>query len=1240
MKVRDLVQIEKVDEVIQIGQHNPEQIVATFVADERLERQIIPLLERFLQRGEKNSFFIIGSYGSGKSHLLAFLGELLSNPELWNMVKSEKIRSLAPYFQGKKFATIWIPLPTVKTDLRDYIWREMEKGLSKMLKIPVFLAPGKYIRTAETDPRFLPYLKKFWAEENPEGRWEYTKTNNLDTALDIVRNFFDEIGVLPKIGEEVESVMEEALQILEKECGKRVAIVLVIDELFDFLRAKGEGSDSFARDIGFLRELGEASRNYDFFVLASLQEDIFDPTKAGAERDNINRISQRFEKLTIPYLNLQKVARERVLRKNSEQVEELRKLYSSLRENYFPDLQFDEASFVDLYPVHPFVLRIYEKIVREVGPRTLLTFLSQSALKIQDEPADTLVTLSELYDALEDELRSSVNFASYIRDVVPHFQANIPRWFGEEDVANWMEKAVKALVILGIAKEKATCKELAELILYRRMTEFTYQEFAHQMEKLYEKSSYLFLESGTGEEAIYVVRTEGVDIEKLIDREVARIGDEEPALWEMVRRSLEEGYGAPKGMERSGCSYRVDWRNTERKGRVRFVEDADRTIIQEVNSAFKEDEELDFYLLVLRPNLPQDYLSEKELIDERILLWRPAPLRAEELNSLKRKLAISRLLKTDLEDSVRRRLRDKSNEASEEVNDLVEEIYFKKGNLSYLQPPLPLKFEDAVEESVKKLLNGLYPGHPNFPRKINRKMLRDSIRRLAELVPPSPTLNDYINQLSETGLIREEEGKYYVPEEGDPYKAIMEKLKQNNFVKVSDVWETLRSKPYGLTSELVEFLILALVWKGIISLKGRTKEFFRQDLGELIGVNFLNKDYIKDYFLKLLDIIVYPEVLELAKIILGKEAKADTAEQKSNLWSELREVVGRYDLNRLETLLKGFHEPLNEAILLERLGRVRERLENLFQVIKENPSPEEGFRTMNDLIKNRFEEYKNAIDEFNRLSKISELQERVNREIDYLQQVSLPKGDRFLIERDDLLSELEGEKIWERDFLENWLHRLESFKRGYIERYTALHEEIVGQRAKVWEELEDLSSDPRLSCLEGIWQIMGEVGASNPARRIKEQIEKIERHRCSKLYKDSLQNTPFCPNCRLNPANPPSLREEIERLREELEREWNATVEELRGREEKLREEFAKGTPAEREKLESLLKGEPIELDEEVVELLKRGLGKVEIYELDLRPYIRDGGIYKPSDLLEIIQRAIGDIIKRGENVRIRIKLN
>ncbi|MBC7329234.1 hypothetical protein H5T88_02635 [bacterium] len=1239
MKVRDLVQIEKVDEVVQIKNHIPEQIVETFVADERLEQHIAFLLERFLQRGEKNSFFILGSYGSGKSHLLAFIGDLLKYPELWDKVRNETIRSYAPRFRERRFFPIWIHLPSTTIDLKDYIWLELEEQLSDIRGERVTLAPGEYIKTAESQPHFLTFLKESGdSEEDPSERWEYLKSEKPEEALNVARDFFDSIGVIPKIGEEVESVMDRALQILKDKFGGSASIVLIIDELFDFLRGKEEGSAGFARDIAFLRDLGEASRNYDFFVLASLQEDILDPTRAGSEINNLNRISQRFDRLAIPYVNLQKVARERVLKKNHEQEEELRKLYSSLRREYFPSLQFDETAFVDLYPVHPFVLQIYEKVVREVGPRSLISFLSQSALKIQDEPYDTLVTISDLYDYLESDLATLVNFASYVRDIVPYYRSHIPHWFEDREVANWMEKAIKALVILNVAKEKATCKELAELILYRGISELTYEEFAHHMEKLYNMSSYLHHESGKGEEAIYILKTEGVDIEKLITVEASKIGDDAPNLWEIIRKSLEDKYHAPKGMERSGCSYKLDWRNTERKGWVRFVAEADASILEEVKEALTEDKELDFYLLVLRPNLPPDYLSEKELREEKILIWRPSNLGADELKLLKSKLAISHLLKTDLEEAVKRRLREKSNEASQRVDDLVEEIYFKKGNLSFLQPPLPSPFSNAMEESVKRLLDELYLEHPYFPRKIHRRMLKESMRCLAGLLPRDKTRIDYLEQLSEAGLlVKEGEEKYIVQEERGPYKVILDKLRESEakIVNVWKVYEALRSRPYGLTAELVEFLILALVWKGLISVRGIAKEFFRQDIEELLGVNFISKDY----GLKLLDIFVPPEVLELAKVILEREVEANTTEQKSVLWSDLRGKVGEYDIDQLESNLEGFHEPFNKALLLERLGTIRERIENFSRVIRENASPEEGFTKIYELIKNRFEEFKDALEVFKRLSQIGERREMVNREIDYLQQISLPEGDSLLNDRNAFLSELTGEKILDSSFLEKWLDRMESFKKEYIERYTALHEKTVGQRAKVGEELEELRRDPRLLCLGRIWEIMGEVGASNPAKLIEPKIDSILKQLCTRLYKDSLNHTPYCPHCRFNPANPPKLKEEIESLKEELEREWNATVEELRGKEEKLREEFAKGTSMAREKLESLLKGEPIEFNEEVVELLKRGLGKVEIYDMDLRPYIRDGGIYKPSDLLERIKKALEDLGKKGENIRVRIRL-
>ncbi|MBC7238389.1 MAG: hypothetical protein H5T69_21320, partial [Chloroflexi bacterium] len=182
--------------------------------------------------------------------------------------------------------------------------------------------------TAEKDPRFLDFLRENLDKESPLEAWEYQKSAHPEEALELARKFFNGLGIRPQIEEDVRSVMERALNILYEELGGETAIVLIIDELYDFLRGKESGSPEFARDIGFLRDLGEASRDYNFFVIASLQEDILDPEKTGAERENLNRIRQRYENLQIPYFNLQRVARERVLRKDDWQVEELRKLYS------------------------------------------------------------------------------------------------------------------------------------------------------------------------------------------------------------------------------------------------------------------------------------------------------------------------------------------------------------------------------------------------------------------------------------------------------------------------------------------------------------------------------------------------------------------------------------------------------------------------------------------------------------------------------------------------------------------------------------------------------------------------------------------------------------------------------------------------------------------------------------------------------------------------------------------------
>lgn len=1235
MKVKDLVQIEEVEEVVQITKHRPDKIVETFVADTRLEHQICFLLERFLNRTEKNSFFIIGSYGSGKSHLLAFLGDLFAHPNLWDRVRNESIRSYAVHFQDKSFVPIWIHLPSTKIDLRDYVWFEMEKQLGEILGKEVTLAPSQYIRTAEEDPRFENFLKEEFKESHRE-EWEYLKSFHPGKALELARKFFSRIGIRPVISEDVETVMDHTLKLLCEEMDKDTSIVLIIDELYDFLRGKGGGTAEFARDIAFLRDLGEASRNYKFFVLASLQEDILDPEKAGAEKDNLNRIRQRYEHLQIPYFNLQKVARERVLKKNQEQVEELRKLYSLLRQRYFPSLAFDEKSFVDLYPIHPSILHFYERVVREVGPRSIISFLSRSAVGIQDQPHDTLITVAELYDHLKDELASHTTFGVLVRDIVPRLEEGIFKWIESED-RDWALKAVKALCILHIVNERRKCQELAELILYKGMEDVNYQYFSHLMEKLVKAGTYLYRAEGTGIDAVYLIQTEGPPLDILIENEIMKIEDDDPALWGEVLENLKDN-GMPRELEGQGWGgLRVDWRGTERKGIGRFIADIDEHILQEVKDRFDEEEDLDFALIILRPNLPPDYLSPKELPDERILVWRPAGLEKGDLYHLKRGLAIRRLIEGGPPKEMLDSLNQHARLAREKINELTENIYWKKGSLSFLSPPLPKPFTETLNKCVGNLLQLIYPQHPHFRRKITRKTTRDVIRYLSGISPPSPTVEDYAEQLSQGGLlVKEGEGRYVVREEGEFYTEIMDMLKSSEHPKkIADIYQRLREKPYGLTEEIVEFLILSLTNKGVVSIKGMGKEYFRHNLREILesNINIISSNY----HLHKLVIIIIPEVLEFLQVVFG-EVNANTPEETSSLWERVRELPHKYDFHKLEEKLQGFHPPFNNDLLLKRLENIKEPLQKLFEIIKDNPSPEEGFRKVGDLIKDEYSSFITYWQNLKTLYEIGELQSEVNREIDYLQQISLPPQDGLLKSRDELLAELEGDNVGDKEYIQRWRSRADFLKNGYIEKYIALHEEMVGNFAPWWGELEEIQKGEKLRTLGELWEIMGNVGESNPAEQLRREIYRLLEKKCNKLYKDSLLHHPLCPHCGFKPEASPDVGRDMRRIRTRLDELWMEIINELTAKREDIRSWLESASSTAKEGLEKLLNGEPIPLTEEMKEVLRRALGTINIIDIDLSPYIKDGGIYRVEDFMERIRQALKGV-ERGRNVRIRIKL-
>ena len=92
MKVNQLINFEEIQDVIEIGSiKNEKELVEKYVISATLEEELLDMLS-VLDSQKHKSANIIGNYGTGKSHLLAFLSLVLSKPALIDYIQNEKIK--------------------------------------------------------------------------------------------------------------------------------------------------------------------------------------------------------------------------------------------------------------------------------------------------------------------------------------------------------------------------------------------------------------------------------------------------------------------------------------------------------------------------------------------------------------------------------------------------------------------------------------------------------------------------------------------------------------------------------------------------------------------------------------------------------------------------------------------------------------------------------------------------------------------------------------------------------------------------------------------------------------------------------------------------------------------------------------------------------------------------------------------------------------------------------------------
>ncbi len=414
-KVKELINYERIKDVIDISQdlsteESSKNLVEKYIISEDMKDHLIELAKD-LEKPVHKSIQIIGTYGSGKSHLLAFITAILNNHSLSQYISDEKVRDIFVKNIKRKFVLVQFELGPSTATMQDFFYDNISEQLKNKYGI------------------------------------------DIDIDGDDVNSYKDHREVIKKIISKV------------KEKDPTLCLVVIIDEISDFLKTKTTKEEKLMQ-TQFLRVLGQASQAMDFMMIGAMQENIFSNSEYIDDAEAMGRVMERFNIITITNENSKKVISSRLLNKNLEQRENIEDELEKYVEK-IPFIRNKMNEFVDLYPMHPYVMDVFSNLPY-FEKRGIIKFTGEQVEKILDKGFDSFITFDKIYDEMEAKhnIRNTPDVFNVV-EAVRTLKSKLDLLTENEKIE--AEKIIKALAVLKIQSKTnhngATAEELGNHLL-------------------------------------------------------------------------------------------------------------------------------------------------------------------------------------------------------------------------------------------------------------------------------------------------------------------------------------------------------------------------------------------------------------------------------------------------------------------------------------------------------------------------------------------------------------------------------------------------------------------------------------------------------------------------------------------------------------------------------------------------------------------------------------------------------
>ncbi len=964
-------------------------------------------------------------------------------------------------------------------------------------------------RSRVTDGYVLAGAQRLKRRRYPVG---YVRRGTHDTLFDEIREavaiaFETEISTLPG---NLNDLIEKAADMAGE-----VPFVLFVDTAFDRL-------SRVARDDGEpLGKLAELAKNLNVFIGVALDDDI-----AGA--DGVNAaIAMSY---SIDYLDqehLYRIIETNLFPKHRQTQHILHEIYTDFRES-LPAFRWSEQRFTALYPLHPVILEVAPFIRLYDKNFVILEFASETATKSLGRPANSLVALDEVFDAVEKSLREA-------EDLKESFETYDQ--FNAEVIANipLMQRlqaklVLKALLILSLNGDGATAQDIGSVMLGFQDGDpaNSIKIVGDILETFYQaKPDQINRNAEEGREVRYGFKVNGKDgINVALAEKSKNVSDD--TFEKILRRFGKDRYSdwlLPVDAEtpaENTADCHLHWRGGLRRGRVVWnwkQEDDPENVIKSDRST----EFIDWEVLICNPE--QKEFSGLSDSDCPLVIWQPDSLKPEEIDTIRRYHVL--LNDDSLRNDFGEQVRAAGHTHHTQIEKIWKRVFIDDGKLlidgfeyDFFEEA---KFTHSISELFSIMLMPLfearYQQHPYFACNLGMGEVSSLVNEHFSGAKISlPEVQELARDIAfPLGLVVEQGNSYVLESDERLNKVVVTKevldlvsLNENQTVSLRAINQILKKEPFGLPKEAQHIVLGALV--------AQRKLEFVTSKGDRINRRSLDLKIIWDDIVGVAapqnQLYGSVELTKWAKVLTGLD-NFQTIDNPSDRETILHALKTWFDDWQQTKLLERF-EALPDEVLNTTIWKLARHAQNTFgavagtveYILGKTISLDEGLQRVADAFSDSEEEFYSCAKDLVVLEDfISGLSQR-EKIWEYLAVCEATQDSNIESLRHKLLGIIEQvtakpSELLNRELENTWNEFYEKFSSYFAINHDAimkshlLQEKIESvMKSDEWWEFENLSRNP-------IFHDHHRIEAEKICRQFKELD-------CGFDVKEMLKLHPFC----------------------------------------------------------------------------------------------------------------------------------